>query len=133
MAKLFGDWRYMMNLNEYFKFTTSQGPQPFVVPLPIFSCFPSFSHVFPMFLCAKLPERPVGAGGSTMVGGLQGMQLGPTARPGFAPSRFQLTQRPAAPAPAEQPQAGYGRMGEAWKKCGRCVEDVWKLNLTFRV
>jgi len=48
--------------------------------------------------------RPVGAGGSTMVGGLQGMQLGPTARPGFAPSRFQLTQRPAAPAPAEQPQ-----------------------------
>ena len=39
-----------------------------------------------------------------MVGGLQGMQLGPTARPGFAPSRFQLTQRPAAPAPAEQPQ-----------------------------
>ena len=49
--------------------------------------------------------RPVGAGGSTMVGGLQGMQLGPTARPGFAPSRFQLTQRPAQPAPAEQPQA----------------------------
>ncbi|CAJ1386778.1 unnamed protein product [Effrenium voratum] len=49
--------------------------------------------------------RPVGAGGSTMVGGLQGMQLGPTARPGFAPPRFQLTQRPAAPAPgAEQPQ-----------------------------
>lgn len=86
-----------------------------------------------MFLCAKLPERPVGAGGSTMVGGLQGMQLGPTARPGFAPSRFQLTQRPAAPAPAEQPQAGYSRMGEAWKKCGRCVEDVWKLNLTSRV
>ena len=48
--------------------------------------------------------RPVGAGGSTMVGGLQGMQLGPTSRPGFAPSRFQLTQRPAQPAPAEQPQ-----------------------------
>jgi hypothetical protein len=45
MAKLFGDWRYMMNLNEYFKFTTSQGPQPFVVPLPIFSCFHRFPYV----------------------------------------------------------------------------------------
>jgi len=55
-------------------------------------------------LASRHTLRPVGAGGSTMVGGLQGMQLGPTARPGFAPSRFQLTQRPAAPAPAEQPQ-----------------------------
>ena len=50
--------------------------------------------------------RPVGPGASTMVGGLQGMQLGPSAgRPGFAPARFQLTQRAPAPAPAaEQPQ-----------------------------
>jgi len=55
--------------------------------------------------------RPVGgAGGSTMTvggaGGMQGMQLGPTGKPGFAPSRFQLTQRPAQPAPGapEQPQ-----------------------------
>ena len=50
--------------------------------------------------------RPVGPGASTMVGGLQGMQLGPSAgRPGFAPARFQLTQRAPTPAaPTEQPQ-----------------------------
>eukprot|EP00930_Biecheleria_cincta_P050344 TRINITY_DN354_c0_g3_i1.p1 TRINITY_DN354_c0_g3~~TRINITY_DN354_c0_g3_i1.p1 ORF type:complete len:1007 (+),score=209.76 TRINITY_DN354_c0_g3_i1:206-3022(+) len=52
--------------------------------------------------------RPVGVtDGSTMQMpiGLQGMQLGPTGRPGFAPSRFQLTQRPLTqPSPQEQPQ-----------------------------
>ena len=74
-----------------------------------------------------------------MVGGLQGMQLGPTARPGFAPPRFQLTQRPAAPAPgAEQPQALMSdaeKPSRAWWVVffffGVWVFSVWALGWVF--